>query len=171
MTVPKGTPVIPLIHAIHMDPNLWKDPELFSPERFLCPDTGRVVKPEFFMPFGVGRRTCLGDVLARAELFLFVTSLLHVFTLRLPQGAKMPGLRGQVGVTNTPEKFQVKFTIIIPLLLLLLLLLLLSSLSESASLDTFFCFCLVYLCLRHQVCAVPRQIEVLSLETEAVIGG
>jgi 26-hydroxylase len=105
-TVPKGTQVIPLIHAVHMDPALWKDPEVFNPERFLNAE-GQVVKPEYFIPFGVGRRMCLGDALARAELFLFFSSLLHVFSLQVPEGAELPGLRGQAGVTVSPENFKV----------------------------------------------------------------
>ena len=50
---------------------------------------------------------CLGDVLARAELFLFFSSLLHVFTLQVPEGAELPSLRGQIGVTVSPENFKV----------------------------------------------------------------
>lgn len=108
MTIPKGTQVIPLIHAVHMDPTLWKDPELFNPDRFLSADGTKIVKPDYFIPFGVGRRVCLGDVLAKAELFLFFSSLLHVFNLQVPQGAAQPDLRGQAGVTVAPQSFQVK---------------------------------------------------------------
>nr|BAQ02390.1 cytochrome P450 CYP18A1 [Daphnia magna] len=106
-TIPKGTKVIPLIHAVHMNPALWKDPEGFNPERFLSADGTKVVKPDYFIPFGVGRRVCLGDVLAKAELFLFFSSLLHTFTLTVPQGASVPDLRGQAGVTVSPQTFQV----------------------------------------------------------------
>jgi 26-hydroxylase len=107
-TIPKGTQVIPLIHAVHMSPSLWKDPEVFNPERFLSADGTKVVKPDYFIPFGVGRRVCLGDVLAKAELFLFFSTILHTFKLTLPQGATMPDLRGQAGVTVSPQSFQVK---------------------------------------------------------------
>lgn len=123
LTIPKGTQIIPLIHAVHMDPTLWKDPETFNPERFIGAD-GAIHKPDFFIPFGVGRRMCLGDVLAKAELFLFLSSLLHVFSLQVPEGHPMPSLKGRAGVTVSPEKFQ--------------------------------------------MCAVPRQIEVLSFETEPI---
>lgn len=105
-TIPAGTQVVPLLHAVHMDPELWKDPEDFRPSRFLSSE-GKVCKPEYFMPFGVGRRMCLGDVLARMELFLFFSSLLHTFNLTLPDGASLPSLRGNVGVTVTPDPFKV----------------------------------------------------------------
>ena len=92
-----------------MDPTLWKDPEQFNPERFLSEDGTKTVRPDFFIPFGVGRRMCLGDVLAKAELFLFFSSMLHVFNLELPEGAELPDLCGQAGVTVSPKSFKVHF--------------------------------------------------------------
>jgi 26-hydroxylase len=90
-----------------MDPTLWDSPEEFRPDRFLNAQ-GKVWKPEYFIPFGVGRRMCLGDVLARMELFLFFASIMHTFTLELPEGEPMPSLKGNVGVTITPQSYQVK---------------------------------------------------------------
>ena len=108
MKIPKGTQVIPLIHAIHMDPKLWTDPEIFNPERFLSTDGKRVIKPEYFIPFGVGRRSCPGDTLAMGELFLFLSSLLHRFEIRLPEGEiDIPNLEGVCGATFSPKQFLV----------------------------------------------------------------
>lgn len=89
-----------------MDPTLWDSPEEFRPCRFLNSE-GKVTKPEYFLPFGVGRRMCLGDVLARMELFLFFSSVLHMNHLRLPEGQSLPSLRGNTGVTITPDSFKV----------------------------------------------------------------
>lgn len=105
-TLPVGTQVIPLLYAVHMDPELWDEPEAFRPSRFIS-NEGKVCKPEFFMPFGVGRRMCLGEVLARMELFLFFSSMMHMFNLSLPEGASLPNLQGIVGVTISPEPFKV----------------------------------------------------------------
>ncbi|XP_011499351.1 PREDICTED: cytochrome P450 18a1 isoform X1 [Ceratosolen solmsi marchali] len=104
--IPSGSQVIPLLHAVHMDQDLWEEPAKFQPNRFLTAE-GKVYKPEYFMPFGVGRRMCLGDVLARMELFLFFATLLHTFDLRLPEGACLPSLKGNAGVTVTPDPFKV----------------------------------------------------------------
>ncbi|KAL0108030.1 hypothetical protein PUN28_014950 [Cardiocondyla obscurior] len=109
-TLPAGTHVMPLVYAVHMDPELWEEPEAFRPERFLASD-GKVRKPEYFMPFGVGRRMCLGDLLARMELFLFFSSLMHKFDLLLPEGAPLPSLRGNVGITQSPKPFEVCFSL------------------------------------------------------------
>lgn len=89
-----------------MDPNLWDKPEEFNPSRFIDAE-GKVKKPEYFMPFGVGRRMCLGDVLARMELFLFFATFMHSFDMTLPPGQSLPSLKGTVGVTITPETFKV----------------------------------------------------------------
>jgi hypothetical protein len=53
-TIPKNTQIVPLLHAVHMDPNLWDEPEKFKPSRFLNAE-GKVTKPEYFLPFGVGK--------------------------------------------------------------------------------------------------------------------
>lgn len=51
--IPKDTHVVPLLHAVHMDPALWDQPESFQPSRFLSAE-GKVTKPEYFLPFGTG---------------------------------------------------------------------------------------------------------------------
>ncbi|XP_022902514.1 cytochrome P450 18a1 [Onthophagus taurus] len=103
---PRQSQVIPLLRAVHTDPNLWDRPEEFNPMRFITAE-GKVTKPEYFMPFGVGRRTCLGEVLARMELFLFFSSLLHCFDLEVPSGEDLPSLEGFYGVTITPRPFKI----------------------------------------------------------------
>ncbi|KAF6203469.1 hypothetical protein GE061_001800, partial [Apolygus lucorum] len=57
------------------------------------------------------RRMCLGDVLARMELFEFVASLLHTFNVRTPEGTPLPSLNAMPGVTLTPEDFKVSLTL------------------------------------------------------------
>lgn len=45
--------VIPLQWALHMDPDVWEDPEVFRPQRFLAED-GSLLKPPEFIPFQTG---------------------------------------------------------------------------------------------------------------------
>ncbi|XP_047988668.1 cytochrome P450 18a1 [Leguminivora glycinivorella] len=106
--IPAGSQVVPLINCVHMDPNLWDEPEKFNPGRFLDED-GKIRRPEYFMPFGVGRRMCLGDVLARMEMFMFFACVMHQFDVQLAEGADSPSLEGTVGATIAPQAFRLRF--------------------------------------------------------------
>ncbi|XP_076034768.1 cytochrome P450 18a1 [Oratosquilla oratoria] len=107
-TLPKGVTVIPLLYNVHMNSKYWDDPEKFEPERFLD-EQGQLYKPDNYMPFGVGRRMCLGDVLARSEMFIFFTSILHVFILENPVGSPPPSMDGILGCTLMPKNFKIRF--------------------------------------------------------------
>lgn len=50
---------------------------------------------------------CLGSTLAKVEVFLFFSNLLHRFDLSLPEGSKHPSLEGNPGVTYYPDRFEV----------------------------------------------------------------
>ncbi|PZC78548.1 cytochrome P450 18a1 [Helicoverpa armigera] len=107
--IPAGSQVVPLINCVHMDPNLWDEPNKFNPSRFID-ETGKIRRPEFFMPFGVGRRMCLGDVLARMEMFMFFACMMHQFDVQMEMGDAPPSLEGTVGATIAPQSFRVKFS-------------------------------------------------------------
>ncbi|XP_078701774.1 cytochrome P450 2J1-like [Branchiostoma floridae x Branchiostoma belcheri] len=102
--IPKDTTVFPNLWAVLHDPEVYPEPDVFKPERFLD-DSGQFRKGDNFIPFSMGRRVCLGEQLARMELFLFFTSLMQHFTFKLPGGAPLPSTTGKVGVTNTAEDF------------------------------------------------------------------
>ncbi len=66
-------------YEVMHDPSNFADPDRFDPTRFVDPETGRYRAPRAYVPFGVGRRECLGKSVARQELFLFTASLLQQF--------------------------------------------------------------------------------------------
>ncbi|XP_030004967.1 cytochrome P450 2U1 isoform X1 [Sphaeramia orbicularis] len=105
-SIPKGTVIIPNLWSVHRDPTVWDDPDSFNPSRFLDSE-GKLLRKECFMPFGIGRRVCMGEQLAKMELFLMVTSLLQAFTFRLPEGLPPPPLQGRFGLTLAPCHFTV----------------------------------------------------------------
>lgn len=80
--IPKGTTIIPNFWALHNDPDQWRDPYMFNPQRFLNND-GNIVahRPEQLMPFSTGRRSCPGEMFASMELFLMVTFLLQKYNV------------------------------------------------------------------------------------------
>ncbi|KAJ9590642.1 hypothetical protein L9F63_016313 [Diploptera punctata] len=106
--IPKGTMIVPLQWAVHMDPQHWSEPEVFKPERFLSQD-GRFNKPEAFIPFQTGKRMCVGEELGRMLLFLFGATIIHRFTVSPPDGVELD-LEGECGITLTPKAQKLIFT-------------------------------------------------------------
>ncbi|CAI0455594.1 unnamed protein product [Linum tenue] len=88
--IPKKAKVMINAWAIHRDPRLWEEPSEFRPERFL--DNGRPLdfvgsSSDFvYIPFGSGRRMCVGFNLATRLLKYVLASLLHSFDWKLPAG-------------------------------------------------------------------------------------
>ncbi|CAH1225399.1 CYP2U1 [Branchiostoma lanceolatum] len=103
-TIPKGTAVEIVLLSVHHDPLLWPEPDKFDPTRFIN-DAGKYVKREEVIPFSIGRRGCLGEQLARMEIFLIFTSLLQRFTFKLPEGAPKPSEEGIPGPLHQPVPF------------------------------------------------------------------
>ncbi|KAM9726587.1 steroid 17-alpha-hydroxylase/17,20 lyase isoform 2-T2 [Menidia menidia] len=108
-TVKKGTRVIINLWSLHHDENEWNNPELFDPDRFLNGKGTCLIMPSSsYLPFGAGIRVCLGEALAKMELFLFLSSILQHFTLSVPPSDSLPSLDGKFGVVLQPVKYKVK---------------------------------------------------------------
>lgn len=104
-TIPKGTIILPNLWSVHRDPAIWEKPNDFYPDRFLD-DQGQLIKKETFIPFGIGKRVCMGEQLAKMELFLMFVSLMQSFTFVLPKDSK-PILTGKYGLTLAPHPFNI----------------------------------------------------------------
>uniref|UniRef100_A0A452V4E1 Cytochrome P450 n=1 Tax=Ursus maritimus TaxID=29073 RepID=A0A452V4E1_URSMA len=103
--IPKGTRIITNLSSVLKDEKIWKKPFRFYPEHFLDAQ-GRFVKQEAFMPFSAGRRVCLGEPLARMELFLFFTCLLQRFSFSVPAGQPRPSDHGVFSFLVAPAPYQ-----------------------------------------------------------------
>jgi len=106
--IPKGTALYASIYSTHHDPEVWGDPENFRPERFLSKDGTRAERHESLIPFSTGKRSCLGEVLARDQLFLFITSLVQRFSIVPEAGKPKPTLDPKHGqLSLEPHHFSV----------------------------------------------------------------
>jgi len=87
--IPKDTQVIVNVWAIGRDTAIWNEPSKFIPERFIDSKMSSVdYKGQHFelIPFGAGRRMCVGLPLASRMIHLALASLLHSFDWAPPKG-------------------------------------------------------------------------------------
>ncbi|XP_068248303.1 cytochrome P450 2L1-like isoform X2 [Palaemon carinicauda] len=87
--ISKGSTVFATIGAIQQDNRYWEQPEKFYPERFIDESGNFSVPKEGFLPFSVGKRSCIGEALARMELYLFAAALLQNFSFAPPEGCQI----------------------------------------------------------------------------------
>ncbi|XP_063793807.1 cytochrome P450 2F3-like [Pseudophryne corroboree] len=104
--IPKGTHVTPLLTSVHYDPNYYAEPNKFNPKNFLD-DKGCFKKNDAHLPFAAGKRVCIGESLARMELFLLFTSLLQNFNFKPVIGKDEIDVRPTgSGLGNLPTKYK-----------------------------------------------------------------
>ncbi|KAI4558530.1 hypothetical protein MJT46_013172 [Ovis ammon polii x Ovis aries] len=107
--LPKGTEVYPILSSALHDSRYFEKPDDFNPDHFLDA-SGAVKKNDAFMPFSIGKRICLGEGIARTELFLFFTTILQNFSVASPVAPEDIDLTPQEsGVGNVPPKYQIQF--------------------------------------------------------------
>ncbi|XP_078540292.1 cytochrome P450 2D4-like isoform X2 [Lissotriton helveticus] len=103
--IPKGTTLMFNMSSVLKDESIWERPYQFYPEHFLDAD-GQFIKREAFMPFSAGRRVCLGEQLARMELFLFFTIFLQQLTFSVPRKQPRPSEAVMYCTFRSPPPYQ-----------------------------------------------------------------
>jgi cytochrome P450 len=81
----KGTTVIIPVHLVHHDPRWWPEPEEFDPSRFL-PGEGKDRPRSAYLPFGGGKRGCIGQGFATMESVLITAMLSQKYAFDLVPG-------------------------------------------------------------------------------------
>ncbi|XP_028977275.2 cytochrome P450 2J6 [Esox lucius] len=107
--IPKGVTIITNLTSVMFDKSEWKTPYTFNPGHFLN-EKGNFDKRASFIPFSAGKRVCLGENLARMELFLFFTSFMQRFSFSMPPGVKH-AMDYNFGVTLSPVSYEICATL------------------------------------------------------------
>lgn len=86
----QGTILYGSLDGAHKDETVFKQPDVFRPERFL--DTSGRFSPKLdkSLPFSAGKRLCAGETFARNTLFLMTATIVQNFNLKMPVGEEMP---------------------------------------------------------------------------------
>lgn len=129
--VPKDTMVMFNTCDLNFNPELWEEPEKFKPERYL-PDPGstdhnypkywtrnsvseiyyrfiqdgKILKPDFFLPFGTGKRSCMGDGFVRHIVYPGFSAIFGNFRVSLASGTdpvEFCQMRGKVLMDKEPQ--------------------------------------------------------------------
>ncbi|KAI4792364.1 hypothetical protein KUCAC02_033423 [Chaenocephalus aceratus] len=109
--IPKDTCVFINQWQINHDPELWKDPSSFVPDRFLSSDGGEVNRQEGerVMVFGMGKRRCIGEVIARNEVYLFLAIIVQKLHFHAMPGQK-PDMTPEYGLTMKHKRCHLRAT-------------------------------------------------------------
>ena len=101
-----GDRVVIFGYGAHHNPRFWPEPEEFRPERWMGSTKGQVKYS--YLPFGAGKRSCIGGAMSQVENTLALSILLRRFRPEY-MGNEPPGINGTV--TLTPKgglKFRVR---------------------------------------------------------------
>ncbi|XP_021377686.1 cytochrome P450 2J6-like [Mizuhopecten yessoensis] len=109
-TIPKGVFVIPNVGSVLNDPNEFENPDTFDPERFIDGDGKLSGHEKVTLAFSLGKRVCMGETMARMELFLILTSLVQRFELLPEHQDCLPSLDIIEGMVNTPQNTFIRVT-------------------------------------------------------------
>ncbi|KAK3312719.1 cytochrome P450 [Apodospora peruviana] len=120
--IPKDSVVVLNWWAIHRDPNLYPEPDVFKPSRYLGKDLSAAEYMNSSDPYerdhfayGAGRRSCPGVHVAEKSLFIVISRILWGFDIRKKLGPDgvvpiEPTQRMMPGFLSVPEPFECQIT-------------------------------------------------------------
>ena len=97
VSYPPGVSLLACAYLVHHDPEIYEDPRAFRPERFIDKAPGTYT----WIPFGGGRRRCLGASFAMQEMKVVIRSVVSRCELR--PGGDRPETIGRRSITFSPS--------------------------------------------------------------------
>lgn len=94
--VAKGSTIIISPWLMQRNENYWEDPHMFNPKRFENPQN---IHKYTYFPFGLGKRTCIGERFAMQESMLLLASILRNFKIVLKEGF-VPDIAGRLTIRS-----------------------------------------------------------------------
>ncbi|CAD5218095.1 unnamed protein product [Bursaphelenchus okinawaensis] len=104
----KNTIFVPQISVLLQNPSLFPIPEKFNPDRFINAE-GKLRQVEELIPFSLGKRICLGEGMARMELFIFTANLFNQY--EFSSGKVPPSLQKMNGASTMTIPYNCKVQI------------------------------------------------------------
>jgi len=98
--IPAGASIIVSAYTVQRDPKHFPDPEKFDPERF-SPQNSVGRHPYAYIPYGLGRRICLGQVFASNEAKTILSTVLRRYRVTEIEG----------GIKGLEENLKMSFVI------------------------------------------------------------
>jgi cytochrome P450 len=95
--VEPGDRIVMFAYGAHHDPRFWDEPEKFKPERWMG-DAAKKRQKYTYLPFGGGRRSCIGGAMSQVENTLALSILLRRFQPEYV-GEGVPGINATVTLT------------------------------------------------------------------------
>ncbi|MFZ1927017.1 MAG: cytochrome P450, partial [Solirubrobacteraceae bacterium] len=102
VSYPPGVVLIASAYLVHHDPDIYPQPYAFRPERFLESEGGKAPGTYTWLPFGGGRRRCLGASFAMLEMKIVLRRVL-ARNLVLPVGDR-PETARRRSITISPSR-------------------------------------------------------------------
>ncbi|KAI7855507.1 cytochrome P450 [Circinella umbellata] len=110
IVIPKNTIVNIDIEALHYNPDTWKNPEQFDPERFAEGGEHYSHEGATWVPFSGGSRQCIGINFSMMEQRVALSMLLRKYTWKLPEGLKHEnGIVTDLPLNFAPESLEIQF--------------------------------------------------------------
>ncbi len=107
--IAKDTMILCNMYSVAKDTNLWRDPHNFNPVNFLD-STEKMIDPSKrvqLLMFGAGRRRCLGERIAKMEMLILFSALLHSCILE-PVPNSTLDLNPDYAFLSNPKPYNIK---------------------------------------------------------------